>query len=238
MSDRPQKTFSDVAMAEAVARQVVATVVVRPVRPGGPTRLTSRFVGSQEDGRVVLIAPRCVDDGAKVFLPVGWDLLVTFPMGTLTLQARTRVLGHLHFQLFPTRRVDAIAVERMTRVASLNSRKHPRTEIDPARHVAVSIWSESAADGLHASPIRGVLANQSAGGFGVRTEAPLGLACGSGVILRLEDPAAESASIFRAVLKHLMPRGPGHWLVGFGEAVELGPGQAVPVMESLARGVC
>ena len=231
-----KKSFSEVAFVEAVARQVSLTLVIRPVRPGAPTRMCSRFLAADSQGNPILAAPWTPKDDRKVFVPGGWDLGMTFPMGGFTLQARSRVLGHCQHRRFPTKRVDALLVERSTRVVSLSSRRHPRTEIDPERRIVASLWPEAPlAQGAAPAPRTGMLANRSQEGLGIRLDAPPNVAVGQEAVCRLIEPGAVSARIYQGVLKHVTAESGGKWLVGLGDVVELGPGQAVPIMESLVH---
>ena len=236
MDDRQQTSFSQVALVEAVARQAAAYLVIRPIHPRSETRLCSRFLSLNDQGDLVLSAPETQADQKKVFLPIGWELDMTFPVGDLLLRASTRVLEHCQHAQNPTRRIDAIVVRRPSKVTSLNRRRHPRQEADPSVRVAASVWPGLALRGGRCpAPRIGVLANRSRIGLGIRFATKLQADVGCEVVIRLEDYSAESCAIYRAVVKHHTPAGDGKWLVGFGEAVELGPGQAVPIMESLAQ---
>jgi len=234
MAEWQTKSFSEVAVVEAVARQANVYLVIQPIRPGAETRLCSRFLSLNHSGDLVLEAPGTQTDRKKVFLPIGWEVLMKFPVGDFLLQAPSRVLGHCQYARRPARRIDAIVVERVGKVACLNRRKHPRREIDPAIVVAASVWPVDALRaGRCPDPRTGVLANRSRGGLGIRLDRPLPGQVGCEVIVRLEDRSAESCTICRAVLKHCTPVPDGKWLAGLGNVVELGPGQAVPLMESL-----
>jgi hypothetical protein len=189
-----------------------------------------------KDGRVILAVPAA--EGArnkKVFLPVGCDVGMVFPVGGLLLQAVTHVLDHCHHQQHPPRRVEAIIVARPGKVTALSQRQNPRWEIDPSDRIAASIWSaESLASGARPLPRMGRLANWSDGGLGICLGEPLPCQAETEVIIRLEGRKPNEFPIYRGVLKHFTPRPDGQFLAGFGEVVELGPGQAVPIMESLA----
>lgn len=235
MSRRQKRSFSEVAFVEAVARHATAYLLIRPIRRGAETYLRSRFLSVNEAGDLVLAAPTTDDRRRKVFLPIGWDVSIRFPVGDFLLQARTSVLGHCQFLSQANRRVDALVVERAGRVVAMNERDQPRREVDVSRHVAVSIWPADELAG--AGPLRprsGFLANRSPRGMGVRIHREIGLGVGARVVIRIEDRAVEACTICRAVLKHCTVGGDGEFLVGFGEVTELGPGQDVPVMESLA----
>ena len=236
MPQHQRKSFSEVAFVEAVARQVSLTLVIRPIRPGAPTHLSSRFLAADSRGNPVLAAPWAQEERDKVFVPVGWDLGMTFPMGGFTLQARSHVLGHCQHRRYPTRRVDALLVERSTRVVSLSSREHPRTVMDPQRRILACLWPADQLSGRPAgAPRTGLLANRSEGGMGVRLDCPPALEVGQEAIVRLTESGADSARIFLGTLEHCTADSSGKWLAGLGDVVELGPGQAVPIMESLAN---
>jgi len=234
MGERQKTSFSQVAFVEAVARQATVGLVIRPIHPGSGGRLCSRFLGLCGNGDLILAAPGARTDQKKVFLPIGWELEMTFPLADLLLRASTCVLGHCQHAQHPTRRIDAIVVRRPSKVTTLNRRRFPRQEADPSVRVPVSVWpSLELRAGPCGPPRIGLLANRSRTGLGVRFAAKLQAGVGSEVILRLEDHAAEACAIHRAVVKHCTPAPGGKWLVGFGQAVELGPGEAVPIMESL-----
>lgn len=234
MTERQRKSFSQVAFVEAVARQARVYLVIRPIRPGSQSHLCSRFLGLDDHADLVLAAPETQTDQKKVFLPIGWDLAMSFRVGSFLLQAPTRVLGHCQHAQHATRRIDAILVQRPGKVTSLNRRREFRHPVDPSVRVAASVWLASELNAAsRCGPRMGMLANRSTVGLGIRFDRKLPADIGSGVIVRLEDRSAESCVICQAVLKHCTPVPDGKWLAGFGDVVELAPGQAVPIMESL-----
>jgi len=233
MTERPKKSFSEVALTEAIARLTSVYITVKPVSPGSDRLLCSRFLATRPAGDLILAEPWAADK--KVFLPVGWDLGIAFSVGEFILQARTRVLDHCQFRLHPTRHVDAMVVQRPDKLVSLNQRKHPRHEVDPSSHVMVSMWFSGDMERLRGEKPRiGRLLNRSQDGLGVGFDVPLPARTDVQVILRLEEKDAASCGIYRAVLKHCTLTPQGIWLAGLGEVTELGPGEAVPIMESLA----
>ena len=120
-------------------------------------------------------------------------------------------------------------------MTELRQRKQPRWEIDPADQVAVSLWpAETLASGAPTTPRTGYVVNRSAEGLGVRLCQALPLPIGTEMIVRIESRGPRESLIHRGVLKHCTPMVDGQFLAGFGEVVELGPGQAVAIMESLA----
>lgn len=237
MSQRQKKSFSEVAFVEAVARQATAFLLIRPIRPGAETCLRSRFLSINEDGHLVMATPWGRHAERKVFLPIGWDVSIRFPVGDFILQARTKVLGHCQFLSQANRRVDAFLAERAGRVVAMNERRQPRQDVDVSRGVVVSVWpAEELTAGKPLKPRVGFLANVSPGGMGVRFRHEVGLTVGARVIIRVEDRAVEACTIHRAEVKHCTIGDAGEYLTGFGDVTELGPGQDLPVMESLASG--
>jgi len=232
----PKTSFSQVAIVEAVARLAQVCLVVRPLRSGPEKRLSSRFLGVAPDGNVVLAVPISEGPkGRKVFLPDGCYVGMVFSVGDMLLQAVTRVLGYCHHMQQPGRRVEALTVARPIKVTELSQRKHPRWEIDPAEQMAVSLWpAEILASGAPTTPRTGYAVNCSAEGLGVRLCQALPFPTGTEMILRIESRGPRESLIHRGVLKHCTPMADGQFLAGFGEVVELGPGQAVAIMESLA----
>jgi hypothetical protein len=236
MPELPKRSFSEVTIVEAIARLAGVCLVVRPLRPGPERRLSSRFLGMEADGKPILSVPAAEGPkNRKVFLPVGCDVGMVFQVGELLLQAVTRVVGHCHHQQYPSRRVEAIIVARPMKVTELSRRGNPRWEIDPSEQIAASVWAaQGLAPGSLVAPRLGQLVNWSADGFGVSLPKPLPCQAGTEMIIRLEGRRIREFPIYRGVLKHCTPRSDGQFLAGFGEVVELRPGQAVNVMESLA----
>lgn len=233
MAERQKKSFSQVALVEAVARQTGVCLVIRPIHPHGESRLCSRLLGINEDTDLVLAAPWTRAGKDKVFIPVGWGAEVTFPVAEFVLQVPTRVLGHCQFPLRPPRRVDAMVLRSLGKVVPLYRRRQPRHDVSPSTVVVASVWP-AAQLSAGARPRSGVLANRSGIGLGIRFEKRPLLETDRQMIVRLEDSGADSRRIYRATLKHCTPLPDGKWLAGFGDLVELTPGRAVPIMEALA----
>ena len=78
-------SFTEVSIAEGIARRVRVYLVLKPVRPQGDSRLVSRLLGEQGLDRLVLEAPR--GNAGKVHIPVNWDVGISFSMGGYLLQA-------------------------------------------------------------------------------------------------------------------------------------------------------
>ena len=235
MAERQKKSFSQVALVEAVARQTSVCLVIRPIHPRGESRLCSRLLGINEDADLVLAAPSTRAEKEKVLIPVGWDADVTFPVGEFVLQAPTRVLGHCQFPLRPPRRVDAVILRCQGKIVPLYQRRQPRRDASPSSSVVVaSVWPVAQLNAAGAKPSAGVLANHSSDGLGIRFEKRPLLEIGCEMIIRLEEPRVDSRRIYRSAMKHCTLLPDGKWLAGFGDLVELAPGQAVPIMESLA----
>ncbi len=228
-------SFAEVTFIEAIARRIRVDLIIKPIAPGSDSRLRSRFLGAYPKDRIILEVPQARRH--KVFVPVGWDAGMAFSMGQFLLQARTTVLDHCQFQLYPTRRIDGLIVQRPTRIISLNRRSHPRHEVDPSAHVTMtSIWSaEDLARGDKTASHSGQLSNWSVGGLGIRLSANLPYSPGTQVIVRLDQAGCDECPIFRAVLKHCTLQKNGEWIAGFGEMVKIEPGQAVKTIESLTE---
>jgi hypothetical protein len=229
------KSFADVSLEEAVARQSLVELVLKPARAGHDARLASRFLAFAGRDRLVLAVPRA--DGRPAYVPAGSRASLAFTVGTYFLQAPTTVLGLCPWDVGSARRADALLVQRPRRIASVDRRSSPRVPPAAGKYVFVIIWpAKRLAGGDCAAPHSGRLLNQSVGGLGVRLETPLTFQVGDEVILRLEHGQAEEFPIFRAVLKHQERDADGFWLAGFGDAVELAPGQAGAVIEAIAAG--
>jgi len=232
MTGEEPKSFSQVAFLEAVARRVRVDIVLKPVTAGTEKRLHSRFLAARGKDRLVIAVPRI--RRKKVFVPVDWELGMAFSLGEFFLQARTTVLGHCQYQLYPTRRVDALEVCRPAKILSIERRKEPREQIDHSITVGVSLWcAESLAENRPSQPRTGMLSNRSQSGIGVRLTSSLSFNIDAPMIVRLEEPGSREYQIFHGTLKHCTPREDGSWIAGLGELVELKPGQAVPLLENL-----
>lgn len=218
---------------EAVARRIRVYLISKPVTPKTDSRLRSRFLGAISRDHLVLSVP--LSKGHKVCMPVGWDIGMAFPVGQFLLQAKTTVLNHCQFQLYPTRRVDGLVVQRPTKIFSLNRRSQPRYEADPSVYIAASLWlTGSPAREDQADSWSGQLINWSAGGLGIRLSADLSRKPGDQMIIRLEEDDGDEWPIFRATLRHCTSQDNREWLAGFSDVVKLGPGQESDMIESLA----
>jgi hypothetical protein len=198
--------------------------------------LSSRFLGIDKGGRLILAVPTTGDTTAeKVFLPVGCDVGMIFSVGGLLLQVVTRVLDHCHYRQFRDRRVEALAVQRPSHVTELSHRKNLRWEVDVGEQITASIWPvEGLCSAAPPPPRIGRLVNWSDSGLGVCLAELIPHQLGTAMVIRLERWKPQDSSIHRGVLRHCTPKPDGQFLAGFGNVVELGPGQAVPIMESLA----
>jgi len=228
------RSFAEVALAEAIARRARVDLVLKPVTPSTDKRLRSRFLGVARTGGLVLDVPV----GARVrrvYLPCGWELGMAFPVGGFLLQTRTTVLDHCQFALYPTRRVDAVVVARPGRILAVNRRKQPRYEVDPSRTVVACLWpAEALISGGRVFPRVGRLKNFSREGLGLVFPTVLPYEPGTEMVLRLEEHAREEHRLVSAVFRHSTALGDGQWLAGFSDVVELGPGQRIGIIESLA----
>ncbi|MDY7009776.1 MAG: PilZ domain-containing protein [Planctomycetota bacterium] len=232
MATRQSKSFAEVTFMEAVARRICVHLVLKPITPKTDSRLRSRFLGNIGRDRLVLDVP--LSGGHKVYIPVGWEMGMAFPVGQFLLQARTTVLDHCQFQLYPTRRVDGLVVQRPTKILSLNRRSRPRYEVDPSVYIAASLWpADSLASGNQTDVRSGQLINWSAGGLGIRLSKNLPCNPGDQMIIRLEKADGNEWPIFRAILRHCTPQDNQEWLAGFSDVGALSPGQESEIIESL-----
>ncbi len=226
-------SFSEVTLVEAVARLVKVQIVPAPTAPGKESRLASRFLGQRGKGELLLAAPETRK--GKVFLSTGCRIGLVFSVAEQTYQAQTAVADHCLFQPAPGRRVDAVVVWRPEKVTCLDQRSQPRWQADTNEPVFASLWpaEELGLAGVPA-PRVGRLANWSAGGMGLVFDTPPALEDGADVVIRLEGRGLSEHPVYRAVLRHCTPRPEGGFLVGLADAEELGPGQAVWIMEARA----
>jgi len=187
MTGLPRKSFSEVAVVEAVARLASVWLVVRPLRPGPERRLSSRFLGIDKGGRLILAVPTTGDTTAeKVFLPVGCDVGMIFSVGGLLLQVVTRVLDHCHYRQFRDRRVEALAVQRPSHVTELSHRKNLRWEVDVGEQITASIWPvEGLCSAAPPPPRIGRLVNWSDSGLGVCLAELIPHQLGTAMVIRL-----------------------------------------------------
>jgi len=232
MMEQQRREFSATSFVEAVARRARVDLVLKPVTPSSERRLISRFLGLHGGDGLVLAVPQA--KGRKVFVPTGWDLGMLFPVGGFALQARTTVLGHCQFRLRPSRRVDAIIIQRPSEILAINRRKHPRHDVDLSRPVRASLWVADRLAGGQASPTQvGQLRNWSEGGLGIEFPAELACDAGTETILRLEEPGSDQCRILRGVLAHCTQMSVSRWLAGFANVAELCPGEASRMIRSL-----
>lgn len=228
------KSFDQVAFLEAIARRARVDLVLKPVRPGACTRMRSRFLGSREPDQLVIDVPETI--GRKVFLPIGWDLGISFRIGKLAMQARTTVVDHCLFPLYPTRRVDGVVLQAPQRILTVEERQQPRDQIDPSvRTIIASAWpAERLAEGMQPLPWIGRLSNRSECGLGISFPTPLSMEPDTEVVVRLEEQGVDDQPLYRGVLRHCTRMSEGRWLAGFSDVQELGPGEAVMFVQALA----
>jgi len=223
------------ALSEAVARRVRVDLVVDRITPGMERRLVSRFLGFRGPAQLVLDVPRWGQ--RKVHVPEGCRMGLAFPVGASIVQARTVAVDHVQYPLYPTRRVDALVVERPQQIASVNRRRSARHEVPPERTITVALWpAEELTGGSSVHPRIGRVKNYSEGGLGILFPAFLPLAVDTAVVLRLEETGMDECRICRARFRHSTWLGEGEWLAGFADVEEVAPGQAAALMKNLADG--
>jgi hypothetical protein len=231
---RQALSYAEVSILEAVARRARVDLVLRPVKPETAKWLQTHVLGVASPKALALSPPQ-TSRGDKVFVPEGWQLGMSFELGNLWLQARTKVLDHCQFPLRPTQRVDALVVERPNQILSTGRRRRPRQQVDLSGRVAATLWPGEcveAADFMR--PYVGELVNWSEFGLGIRLPQDPALEVGTKAIIRLEKAGAAERYFVWAVLKHCTCDQEGSWIVGFGDVVTTGPGEAVSLMEFLA----
>jgi len=237
MTRRQDRTFTEVALLEAAARRAHVDLILKaPAGGRSESHLASRFLGTREGPDLVLQVPWT--GGRKVFVPARREMEMAFPVGQFLLQAATRVLGHCQYPLHATRRVDGLVVAWPERVIPRNQREDVRRQVDPAGHVVAWVWLAETLEAGHVEACQvGLLSNWSQTGFGIRFGRRPPYHPGAKTIIRLDDtsPAPGELRIYRARLKHVTRLSRSAWLAGFGEAAEVGPGQAVGVIEALAN---
>jgi len=234
MAEPQTKSFAEVTLIEAVARHARVDLILSPVVPDGERRLISHFLGLEAPSRLILAPPKKAD-GQKVFVPVGWDLGMSFDLANIWFQATTTVLEHCMFRQSAFHRVDALAVEQPIQLLSTNRRSAPRRRVDPARPFTAIIWSAERAIDANLSPIQvGMLQDWSATGLGVRLRHPLDVAPGYRAIICLERVTGEESVFLWGVLRHCTATGDGYWLAGFADLTDMRPGEAVDLMSFLA----
>ena len=235
MAEPGPRSFTEVTFVEAAARRARVDLVIKPVTPGGDKRLTSRFLGLAGPERLALDPPKTVK-GKKVFIPVDWLVGMSFELADIWFQATATVLEHYMFQQFTTRRVDALIVKQPTKViSSPNRRETPRRQVDPAKPFLATVWvAEDMADTKHKSLVVGRLCDWTGDGLGVRLAKPLALDVGVRVIVRLDRAVTGECIFLWGTFRHCTSAGDGTWLAGFAEVTNVGPGEAVGLMEFLA----
>ena len=205
-----------------------------PVVADGDRRLISHFLGLEDPCRVILAPPK-TGNGKKVFLPVGWELGMSFDLANVWFQATTTVLEHCMFRQSPSQRVDALAVKQPQQLLSANRRSTPRRRADPARPFTATIWSAQRVADTKLAPLQvGMLQDWSAAGLGARLWRPLDLAPGDRAVICLDSVAGEDSVFLWGVLRHCTATEDGCWLAGFGDLTDMRPGEALDLMSLLA----
>jgi len=225
-----ETSFARSAFDDAVARRVRVDLVLKPVTAESDSRLISRFLGTHESDLIALETPHDAS-GRKVFVPVGWQLGLSFELGNLWLQATGVVKGHDQFPLLPTRRVDVILIARPSEMTSCNRRQSPRYPINPSSPVTATLWPGNQDP---AAKTMGRVLNWSEGGLALQLPAAPKIHAGEEVVLRLEALNAREALILRGHLKHYTCQGDGAYLAGIGDLVEVEPGQSPGLMRFLS----
>lgn len=236
MTQQRVRSFAEVTFAEAAARRARVDLVLKPVVAGGDQRLISRFLGTQGPDRLVLAVPRTPKD-EKVFVPIGWELGMAFDLAGLWLQARTTVCEHCMFPTFSTKREDGVVVEQPAKILSANRRIQTRHKVDASKPFTATVWSAARIDTGDFTPIQiGYLVDWSDQGLGVRFPHPLAIEAGTRAVIRLERAKTNECLILWAVLRHCTADTNGFYTAGFGEVVNMGPGEAVGLIRFLATG--
>ena len=227
------KSFAETAIVEAVTRRARIDLVLKPVTPGTDTRLISRFLGLRGDD-VVLEVPR-TRTGGKVFVPEGWTLGIAFEQEGLWLQARGVVTGHCLFGQHGRSRADALVIQRTGMILAFNRRRKSRDGLDPGKPIVATVWATARIESGEPAPAQvGRLTNWSESGMGIRLPGPLCAGAGAEVIIRLHVGKADEYPIFRGIVKHCTEDAPDSWILGLGDVLDVGPGEAVSWMEVLA----
>lgn len=225
-------SFAATTIADAVARHLRVDLVLKPVTAETPPRLISRFLAIQDDDTVVLEMPHDANRH-RVFVPVGWQLGMSFELGDLWVQAVSTVCGHDLFPLHPTRRIDALLVVRPNTIASCNRRRSPRLPVNDQAPVAAMFWPENA-DITVAAGAAGRVRNWSDNGLAVELPANPRIQAGADVVVRLEASGARECLILRGRFKHCTRQDDGTWLAGMGDLAEIQPGESPKLMEYLS----
>lgn len=220
------KTFTETAVWEAATRRTRVDLVLDPVTPGTDSRLISRLLGLDDEGNIVLDVPKTSRD-KKVFIPAGWQIGLAFELADLWMQSRSVVIGHCQYHLHPTRRIDALTVERPERIISCNERRKPRHRTAGA--VSATVLATYGPDGHGPLPsdLVGRLRNWSEDGMGLEFTDAHDLQLNCQLVIQVRIPALERASLFRGMVKHVTELAPGLSLVGIGEVEEALHSQAV-----------
>ena len=234
MGHKLSTSFVEVSLAEAVARRVVLTLIPDPHQGPHGRKLTSRLAGLTEQGHLVASMP--VQGEQKVLLSVGSPVTMVFVLGEHLLQACSRVREHLEYPIPPPRRDDAIVIDAPASIQQLAKRTQPRMDSDPKLPVATDVWSwDALASGSQGPHRSGRLANWSESGLGVASDACLPFESGQHCLIRLQPPGSQQYQLYSATLRHCTRRDDGKWLAGFADVQEVQPGQAVPLIQRLAR---
>ena len=223
------KTFTETAVWEAATRRTRVDLVLDPITPRTDSRLISRLLGLDDEGNLVLDVPRTSQD-KKVFVPAGWQVGLAFELADLWMQSRSVVVGHCHYHIHSTRRIDALTVERPPRIVSCNRRRNPRQEVEPFRSVSAAILATYGPDGQGPLPshLVGRLRNWSEDGMGLEFIESHDLVPNCQLVIQVRIPALERASLFRGVVKHVTSLAPGLSLVGIGDIEEVAIPAAAP----------
>jgi len=220
---------------EAIARRVRVDLTVGPARKAGLRCLITRLLSLVEPDRLAMDIPR--DRGRKVHLANETELGLFFSLGGYRMQTRTKVVDHCQLALRPGHRVDSLVVGRPEKLLTSNRRRSVRHQVDPSRYVAALLWeAEALSDGRGGPASTGWLVNVSAGGLGIHVKAPLPVEAGEEMVVRLKEIGAGECRLLRATLKHCTANADGMYTAGLGDVVELGPGQAIAMIETILAG--
>lgn len=234
MDKQVTHNYADVSIAEAAARRARVDLVLRPVRPSAESWLFSKFLATHGTDGLVL-SPPWDRRGNKVILPEGWPLGIAFDLGDNWFQARTKVLQRCFYPLQPTRRVDAVLVQRPREVLCTGRRRRPRQQVAPSRMVLATVWFQDCVEAQDFRvPLVGRLENWSEAGLGVLLDRSPQREVGDRAVIRLEKPRMDECLFLWAVLMHATRLADGAWLAGFGDPADVSPGEATGLMEFLA----
>ena len=227
--------FVELALTEAIARCVRVWLIVKPSGPRADGRLFSRLLAAHGPDKLALDIPRAGRRKRKVFVPAdkvfvsaGSVVGMAFSVGNAFFQARTTVCGHCQLALYPTRRVDALILDRPRTLTAAERRGRVRLPVDPSRCIPASLWPiQPLKAGEVLRPRNGRLFDYSPDGLGIRLDGPLKEEPGAEMLIRLEHTGAEAYPVFRGVLAHCSLGQDDLWLAGFGQVVELASGEEI-----------